>query len=245
MRHSKFGLRAFGLALVAVLGLMAFSAVAAQAANLTGGGEGGLFEILKGKVAVEAGQKVTGELENWTDGLLHGFLLVPNSNLSLLCSGLQVLQGEFKSDTEALAEVKFTGCKAFEFNPPKEELKECIVVSKFVGGEVGVVVASAIVLAKKHEKEGYVQFEPDGGLVFTSILFEKGTACTLPAKNEIKGTLGALVQGIATGSLITANGTIQTLMGDLLKFGANEAIVEGNAKLKLIGKNEGCEFGVV
>ena len=47
MRDSKFGLRAFGLALVAALGLMAFMAVAAQAEKLGDGGKEASFLVEK------------------------------------------------------------------------------------------------------------------------------------------------------------------------------------------------------
>jgi hypothetical protein len=242
---NKFGLRAFGLAMMAAVSLMAFSAVAAQAEDLTDGGKAALFEILKSSALV-AGATYTANLEKWTDGLLHGFLLVEKSNLSILCTGLTVTGGTFNSDVEAVGSVTFKGCVAFNF-AGTEKLAGCTILSKAEGGEKEVIVATGKVLPRKHEGESYLLAEPTvAGSTFTNIFFEKEKGCVLPFKNEIKGTLGALVkEKEAVIGLITANAAIQKLMGDALTFGVNPAVVDGNATTELTGKHLGCSFGVV
>jgi hypothetical protein len=245
MKDGKFGLRAFGLAIVAALGLMAFSAVAAQAENLTDGGKAAEYSILGNPALVGKGQPISAALEKAEDGLAHGLLLVEKSNLTILCSGLQLVGGLFESSVEALSEVKFTGCVAFNF-AQSEKLTTCGIVSKAEGGEKEVIVASVKVLPRKHEGESYLLIEPDIGTTLATIFFEKEKGCPLILSNQIKGTLGALVKEKEnTPELLTFNSLIQTLLGDKLTFGANPAIVDGNTVVVLSTEHLGCKFGVI
>jgi hypothetical protein len=237
MKDGKFGLRAFGLAIVAALGLMAFSAVAAQAENLTDGGKAALFEILKSSALVP-GATFTGKLEKWTDGLVHEFILVEKSNLAILCSQIDIEEGKFLSDKEALAKVRLLECRVFNF-AGTEEVPGCFITNS------KSIVFSYIILPKKHEGESFLLFEPDGA-IFTIIEFEKEKGCPLPIKNEIKGTFGALVkEKEAVVHLITFSAAIQTLLGDKATFGVNPLVIDSNWLLELTGIHKGCSWGIV
>jgi len=248
----KFGLRAFGLALMAALGLMAFTAVAAQAETLTDGGKAALFVTLGS--ATPVGETFNAKLENLTatfggktEARLHGLLLVKNLSLTILCSGFTLSGAKYLSDTEALAGIKFTGCKAFNL-AGTEELTSCIVTSKETGGEKEVIVGTGIALPKKHEGVSYVQFEPDGGTTFATIFFELGKGCGLTTTNPIKGTFDAqLAKAQARPSLLSSNLAIQELMFGSVKllYGAQPAVIDGNVNVELLGAGALCEFGVI
>ena len=217
MKDSKVGLKVLGLALIAALGLMAFGAVAAQAENLTDGGKAALFEILKSGALV-GGETFTGELENWTDGLKHGFLLVPTLNLSILCGNLLVEKGEFLNDKEALASIKFSECISYEFSPPKNQLTVCNIIDP-ASGEPGVILSSGIVLPTKHEGKSYLLFHPHTGFAFATVTFEKGKECPLTLSNPVKGLFDAeLAQQDAVVHLLTSNEVIQTLLLEGVKL---------------------------
>jgi hypothetical protein len=248
MKDGKFGLRAFGLAIVAALGLMAFSAVTAQAENLTDGGKAALFEILKSNTLVK-GATFTGEIENWTDGLKHGFLLVKDFNLSILCSDLTFQGAIFLDDKEALASIKFSECDAFNL-AGTEKLTACSIISQAEGGEKRVILSSGIALPRKHDTKSYLLVHPHpGGALLGTIYFEKEKGCPLPLKNPVAGLfIAELAKKEAIEHLITSNEAIQTLLlgGVSLLYGAHPAVIDGNVKgVKLTGPHTGCSFGVV
>jgi hypothetical protein len=234
MRNSKFGLRAFGLAIMAALGLMAFTAVAAQAEDLTDGGTAGSFTIL-GLAGLVAGLTATGKQVG------VGKLLVPGRNLTIECKKGEVLEGKLVSTTEATGTVLFKECAALVLSKETEEVAGCIVTN---GKDI---TANAVVLAKLHGGELFLLFEPAPGKIFTTLEFESGKGCALPLKNEVKGTLAALddkpIEEVT--HLILFSQSIQKLLGDKLLFGTFESFVDGDADLSLLGTHLGCKWSVL
>lgn len=239
MRTSKFGLRAFSVALVAMLGLMAFSAVAAQAENLKDGGKAAKFAI-GGNSAL-----IVNETFNGTVG--PGKLLVEGRKLEIKCTKGEVLEGKFLNESEALAKVVFEGCKAF-VHKTGEPITTCIIKDKVLGLEK--IKALGIGIAKKHENNPYVLFKQDGEEPFAIIEFEAGKGCALPLVNKVTGSVVAESSAAAIEPTLTFNEGVQKLFqvgteGDKLLFGTFEAFVEGKATLKLTGAHAGQSFGVV
>jgi hypothetical protein len=235
MRDSKFGLRAFGLALVAALGLMAFMAVAAQAENLTDGGKPGLFLVngaaAAAGVAFEVNQEGTGALS------------VPGRNLGILCTS-GVIKGEFKSDTEALGNAKFTGCTAWEFADLEKGETHKNKLACVVHEPIEVTKAKALPKLHKNasgETEKFVLLEEDGEAFTTVVLL----SCALPEKNVIKGSLAVKVDKSDTVEpLVLALEEFQTLLGDKLTFGGFAAQLKATGHAKLTGADAGKTVGV-
>src|SRR4051794_12693306 len=111
MRHRKLSGRVFCLAVSAAFALLAFSATAAQAENLTDGGKTALFQVLKSGSLI-VGETFTAELEKLTSTFgesskeigegkvkeaLHFLILIEKLNLTILCSGFTVSNAKFVS----------------------------------------------------------------------------------------------------------------------------------------------------
>jgi hypothetical protein len=232
MRDSKFGLRAFGLALVAALGLMAFMAVAAQAENLAG--TAGLFLVNKEGALAKAG--VTFDVKQVGVGALS----VKGRNLGILC-GEALITGEFLNDKEALGKAEFKGdCLAFEY----AEIEKAGVTHKTPLAcivDEPIIVEKALALPRIHNSEPYVLLEEDGA-AFTTVVLLK---CALPEKNVIKGSLAVKVDNSDTiEPTVLASEAIQTLLLGSLSFGGFAAQLKGEGKGKLtdaahIGKTVG------
>jgi len=239
MKNSKFGLRAFGLALMAALSLMAFTAVAAQAVNLEDGGKPAKF-----LVELNAALSVGTTFEANQVGA--GTLLVPG-RVDILCQKGKVT-GTINSETDASAVAEFTECLTWQ---PVTELGashtthiECIVKEP--------VIAEALVLPKLHESGFFLLFESINlsGKPFAVVTLE-GAACPLTKINEVKGSVVAEIDNNdSVEPLILFSHTIQKLFqtsataGDHLKYGAFEAYVDADAKAKItspphIGKKLG------
>jgi hypothetical protein len=229
MRNSKFGLRAFGLAIVAALGLMAFTAVAAQAENLGPPGVAGKFTVNNLEALAKPGVTFEANQEN------TGTLLVPGRGFDILCEK-SVIVGEFKSSDEALGSAQFTKCSTWVNVALGLEHKEkipCTVVEP-------IEVKKGKILPKKHESAPYVLIEEDGE-AFTEVKFS-GTECTLPPTNKVTGSVvGAIVAKTNNTKepLIEFSEEIQKLfqtsatVGDHLKYGTFEAYIDANTKVKL------------
>ncbi len=264
MRHSKFGLRAFGLAIVAALGLMAFTAVAAQAENLGGGGVAGKFRV-EGSTALSVSRTFTGAQEG-----SHGLLLVEGRNLTILCSTGKLLEGKVLTESEALVKVLFEGCTTWEFNLSKtipcvvaEKEEEPAGSEKFVGKEM--ITATALILPKLHEvsagvSELYLLFEGDPATAAFTKFILGGKECPLPKNTEVKGSVVALVTEGSTEQvqkLLTFSDPIQLLFqkrdagtnkfleGDRLLYGTFESFIDGSATAELTGSHVGKLWSVI
>ncbi len=238
--RSKIGRRPLSAAIVAALGLMVFAAYA-LAENLSNGGTAGNFKV-EGSLALSVGVTFTGEQEG------AGKLKVPGRNLTILCQKGDVQEGKVLKENEALGKVLFLECTAN--NLADTEPLPCTTHS--TGQENGKILATAIILPKLHETELYLLFEPDGpaGTFFTTIEL-LGAECPLPIKNNISGSVVALVDNgnEALTHLITFSEAIQKLFqvgeaGDHLKFGTFESYIEASANVTLNGTHVNKKWSV-
>lgn len=238
------GIRASGLSLIAILGLMAFAG-AAHAANLSNGGVAGEYRVLLGATLVTNTQ-LNAQLVNGA-----GTLLVQARNIDILCTAFTVLEGEFKSVTTLLMKLLFEGCGVFEHN------NHAVTIPCHIPG--GHITVTAKLLPKLHEGKLFVLTVPDTTTkeeeekkpgVFAKIEYEKGEECPLPLIPAITGSVVGEVQEDATPNRVIFNEAIQKLFqvagaGDKLLYGANEAFLKGEADAFLRAPHAACKFGVV
>jgi hypothetical protein len=166
MSYAKNGFRAFGLCLVAALGLMAFSAAGAQAT--TGWLVGGNF--ITGNTAIHASAHTEAILSTTQLGAL----------VEILCTTLATKEGKLTSGTvEGLIKLEYTNCQTF-FNH--------IVSAVCKPVEPIIVVAKFKAILHGTPSLTYLLFEPDGaaGTPFTIIKFNK--PCVLFPSVEIGGS---------------------------------------------------------
>jgi len=223
---------------MAALGLMAFTAVAAQAETLSDGGKEGSFLVNKEKALAKLG--VTFEANQ----VGTGTLLVPG-RVDILCTEGKTT-GEFEDNTKAFGKASFTGCTAWQ--PVAEGAAHVTQVKCTVKTPIEVKKGQA--LPKKHEGSAYILLEEEGEL-FTTIFLE-GPECPLTKENKVTGSVLGLVDKNETTepSLLFSQAIAKLFQptattGNHLKFGAFEAYLDATAEGKLTDVNhtgEGKEF---
>jgi hypothetical protein len=168
MSYAKNGLRAFGLCLVAALGLMAFSAAGAQAT--TGWLVGGNF--ITGNTAIHASAH--------TEAVLSMTLF--GEPVQILCTTLETEEGTLTSGTvEGLIKLKYKNCRTLINGPVSAPCKP-----------VEPIEAQAKFHAILHGTPSltYLLFEPDlSGGAFAHIKFNK--PCVLFPEVEVEGSFVA------------------------------------------------------
>ncbi len=237
----RFGVRA--LAVLAVLGLMAFGAVGAPAENLIEPkitSSPGLFLVLDpGKFFEEDGLGETlGEgnpltFEGEGEGPIR--IVVPGRAMAIGCAGLDITEGELFGE---VGHAKFTllKCTVWAIKPGENQHEyilgekiPCEVENDQISGKVKFV-------AILHEKETFVLIEALEGKVLKLVKFKAGTGCPLPLHTEITGSLGALILQLNSApQLFTFSPAIQLLLGDKLLYGLFPAYYEGAATLTTTG----------
>lgn len=261
----KHGLRIMGLALMAAAGLMAFSASIALAVNLNLGDEFYSGEAAVG--LINSGTEFpTGLTTQEAKGMQIGSarLLIPGKGVEIVCAKGELTSAvggneyeNFKTGTmnkggygKGTARAK--ECTVQEINAEGKltgkELKSC------VPNGTGEVTAQGLGLVKRHEGLTYgilvplvtskATAEANEALTssFTTITF--GELCSLPPIVKITGSVGeaapttdAIKPKRSADTFSAAGKAIQTLLGTKLKFGANEAFVQGEGEAELVGKN--------
>ncbi|HXS33056.1 MAG TPA: hypothetical protein VN758_04685 [Solirubrobacterales bacterium] len=208
-----------------------FGAVAIRAA-LPGESTVGKFELSE---PVISGAEVLATTEGTAE------LSVSALGIKIKCTGSDA-EGKFITQQEALVSAKFTGCKVFAI-PGGEELP-CHILN---GTEKDVIVATAKLLPILHGGELFALAEPDSpATAFTTIKYETGFGCPVPAKQEVKGSVTAQAPSVAgVKPLITFSEAIQKLTGDKLLYGINEAFASGSAIVELIGIYKGYAFSII
>ncbi len=226
MKNSKFGLRAFGLALVAALSLMAFSAVAAQAEELSDGGKAAKFLVEK-SAALAVGKTFE------ANQVGTGTLLVPG-RVDILCT-TGTTTGTVNNETDASGTASFTGCSAWS---PVTVLGASHV-TKVNCTVKEPIVAGGLALPKLHNSGQYVLLEQKEAAVPFATVFLEGAECPLTKENKVTGSVVGQVDGndTKTPKLLFSH-TIQKLFqvgaaGDHLKFGAFEAYLDAEATGKV------------
>ena len=236
MSYRKYGLRAFGLSIIAVLGLMAFMAAGAQASWLYLLSNGTLDELTSGTELVEVLKDEEGNLL-LSNGIEIKCAVVKGEDL--------LLEGSTeKGKALAKGKVAFSECKTFNkgvkaesCNPTNQPLQ--------AAGTAHVILHNGI---------NYVLFAPNaGGESFTEIIF--GPKCALVESSEVTGELVAEC-GELNGSKQFVEGDCathrvqqylraalsQSLFGASLKFGELGASLDGIAIAELAGTREGLAW---
>jgi len=214
--------KTLGLSLLAALSLMAFAVSSAQAGEIQVGGS----------TTLAAGASFNGEQ------IGSGTLLVKALSIEILCEkGTYVANVTNPGPPLATfsATLTFSKCKVFPINAAGEltskEALPCIVEEPIVAKGNGEVVL--------HEGDSYLLAKSAEGVPFTTIKFS-GEECTLPLKNEVKGSQAIKV---LTGDLnlgpavvepeLEASDAIQELLKDELLFGKNKSFLMGKGKVKV------------
>ncbi len=215
------------LSVAACLGLMAFTAVAAQAANLEDGGKAAKF--LVGKSAALAVGKTFEAIQ-----LGAGTLLVPG-RLDILCKK-GVATGIINNETDASGTATFTECSTWQ---PVTVLGASHV-TKINCTVKEPIVASGLALPKKHEGASYVLIEQKEAVVPFTTYFLEGPECPLTKENKFTGSfVGQVDKNDTVEPLLLFNHTIQklfqtsTTLGDHLKFGAFEAYIDAEVHARI------------
>jgi hypothetical protein len=247
--------KAFGFALMAVMGLMAFAAMGAQAENLIPANHvHGDFLVL-GSASLAVGVKLTGEQVG------EGSFLIPNKASEIVCQKGTVTSAEIKAGLgEAHASVEFKECKVFKIASThpyglEGELTAC------TNALVQPITANLIVLVVKHGGEVYLVGEPLtnplGSGSFATIEFNPST-CALPESATVKGTAGAKRDNAnsqlthtldlkTSETLTNGQGThdVQLLLGTALSYGGNAAYITGKVNVFTTGaKHPDANWGV-
>lgn len=163
-------------------------------------------------------------------------LSVPSKSFTLEClkgegSG-KILEKGADEATLTLAECKVVGASGCELN-----------------GAVGLEVKSQLITAGDYYRK--VESLTEGKPISTISL--KGEKCTLPAKNEVKGSVAASFSSEElTSQTLSFSEAISSTVNKALKeageaelklsFGEFAAILSGKLSLKLTGANSGKEF---
>ncbi len=237
----KHVLKALVLALTAALGLMAFVASSASAANLT------TATLVHGKILV---LNLTNLNASVTGTLPLGRLLVPSLNIEIHCASGLVAEASLTNPEggEALGKFLFENCEVFGINS-KLELTELLPCTISNGGVNHHITATATILVVTHEGVLYLVADPDPLTgPFATIEYEKGTGCPIPLKQEIKGTYAFTVtqEHLKVLSISPGNAALQTLLGTGLLYGINAASIDSAAgTATLTGAHKECTWGVV
>ena len=225
MRSAKHGLRALGLAVLAVMGMMAFTAAGAQAA-LPG-------ESTAGEFLINLGIPL---LATFTGGLTGtASFLVEARNLKIECSSLDVPSGKFNSATDAQAELVLLGCLSFTHTGV--HLSEC----QFK--ELETIRLLTLILPILHGGLVYLLFEPiPPSTVLGTPSYKVG--CILPLNNPITGSITALLKELDAVNLpLLFSHAIQLLTGDEARFGGLPMHFNAQFNYSLTGAHAGQKIG--
>jgi hypothetical protein len=223
MRSAKHGMKAFGLAMLTVVGMMVVG---------TGGAQGQLGQYL-----VNLGSALLATFQGWQVG--GGLLTVKARDLKLECAALSVSEGKINSSTDASGKVEFTGCVSYSLSTGVK-LADCQLKT------LETITASFLALPSLVSPETYVLFESiPPATVFATISYKSGTACTLPLNNPVTGSVVMRIPFLdlyaQTGEFHPKN---QELTGDKLSFGGFTAFLQGSVWTELLGTHFGQKIGI-
>jgi hypothetical protein len=224
MRHTKHRFRALGLCLTAALGLVALSAVAAQAEVGSRWMVGGP-NIETGKVGTK---KVLGSIDGTNFPKLLS-TLPGGAAIGVECRVFEVENGSLlENEGKTKGTLRFSNCFVYVNNVLEPK---CMVAEPIIAKVKGLIVLRA-----GSGAEGFVLFSPQG-TNFTEIEFlpVAGQICTLP--EELIAITGSAVARDCNNAFRTEALThlIEqiTTTGDQLKFGLNNASLDGSVNLRL------------
>lgn len=227
MRDTRHGLTSIGLALLAVLGIMTFTAIGAQA-QLPGASTPGAFLVNLGSalLATLAGSQMG-----------TASLLFPSRSFKIDCTSSSV-GGKINTSTDAQLMITFSGCLTLAI--PTNDHIPCELKT------LQTITMSTLVLPIAHGGESFLLLEPlPGNTSLTTISFKSGTGCTLFLNMPITGSISALVDALdAVKSLVLFNPAIQLLTGDVMSFGGHSIYVDSHVALELTGVHAGQKLGI-
>ena len=254
MNYRKHGLKALGLSFLAVLGLMAFTATAAQAS--------GLVLVLKadkiGSLPKPFTVGITGREHNALAA--NSRLLILGLNFEIFCHTAVVSEGTLTDKGSGHATITFQTCLAQGLVAGTDtltgaicEIPNIVAKTKYLvilhSGNVKLVPDNAVLVAGAAEhKKGtglpYILFLPLDLLTFASVL--NHTECALPELSNVKGCVVAKLEhphGHLVEHLISTKGML-ALFGCKLNYGANEAHLDVDAFVSLTGPHAGLLWKV-
>lgn len=235
MSYRKNGLKALGLSFLAALGLMAFMAVSAQAAAQ--------FDLVEGGVEKAIGSTVgfSGNLRAGQEALL----LAPTQKLVIHCTTVAVDDGLLFTTGFAHAGLLYSGCITKQNGTT---LAKCVPTIPQVNVEVKPILHNGIV---------YLLAQPlDLGANFVSITYPDPN-CVLLDNNVTgsvvfeceNGTLGNRSCSLLAVKQLIKPAATALFKGDPyldeLRYGANEAFLDGEAEVFLTGANSGKEWNAL
>lgn len=241
MIRTKLGL--LGLCAV-VLGVMAFSASAAQAEA----GASWLILMANGEVLTGAQLPATieGEIENSDASLLTEILKIPTK---ILCTAGTLTSAELigTGSVKKGAKVKFTGCKTFlKGEATANEL--CLPHTKgTAGGTVETNAGHALIVLHTLEggtKDELVEILPDEGETFATL--EMNEACPIGEKVPIKGKFvvkdceGKFLEHLVKHLIIEGPLTHLFAISDTAE---HKSTIDGSAWIFLSGAHAGLKWG--
>jgi len=235
MSHGKYGLKAFGLAIVAALGLMAFMAVGAQANWL----------YLEGGVAHEL---TSNELVEVTKHSSDGTLLIEGVNIQFLCQtitgGDVLLEPGNATTANATGKVEFGTCTAIEKSTGKEAAK-CNPINQ------PIKAAGKAKIFLHTNGQNYVLFEPNKnakGELEPFAVIEVSELCALTETSKVTGSLVAECGELNASSVFVQedckNHQVKHLLRQapealfpthILKYGTHKSTIDGIAAAELAG----------
>lgn len=211
------------------LGLMAFTAVAAQAAVQK---DGDWLIGATGKTkAIAATQTLTGSID------VLGKLLVAKKDLSLDCPKVKVKSGSISplsgTESKGAGELLFEECTALSIETGAELPCHVLLPGGAGEGKLHVTANASFVVVLDHAVTPVEAYVLASGAPFATVLFTDIAPkfCPLPEEVVIKGSvLLELLAGTNAVQLIKeAPAAQQTKYGDALLFGANPATIDGSA----------------
>lgn len=219
----KNGLRAFGLCLLAALGLMAFSA-SAQAEPVP--------------AWMVEGHNIAGEVGIQTEGLEgnHGQLLatIGATPIEILCTNMEFEEGVLKPEGKSLGFIKFTGCQ-FKANGAHQS------VCDPTGGEIltnrlkdQIVLHPAVSAV-----EGYDELVPETGETF--VVIHTSEECSF-GEGEIPVTGKFFIEDcLEEGRVEKVSHLIEefTPLTELFILGNVRSTIDGSSNVHLTGANTG------
>ncbi len=252
--HGKHALRSLALWFMAVVGLMAFTAAGAQAANLSPPFTHGKTFVLGVNTGLTS---ITGAaVGSWS-------ILVPAMSFESTCTDFEVLNGTMSAEGHGTIEILFLGCQIFAINAKGEltskEPLPCQLLDA-TSGKVGHLTVKGLTLIVLHENKDYLileQLNLEETQALGILKYTSGTGCPLQLKQEMKGRIvfeiitgdkhnGGVEVENSAGLLIKAGNTaVQELFTSGLKFGINSSSIDGHATLKLAGAQINCKWGVL
>ncbi len=221
------GLKVFGIALIAALGLMAFTAAGAQAT--------GEWKIA-GKTLTELGiakESFTGKL----GAGIKRLFLIKTLNVEIKCSVWQAIGALIRSGGHFNLSVLLAACNVYDDEVGEPELSACGV--KSTGKAAGEIQTEAIdgeiILSGGLN---YVLEKPVSGSTLTTIEIT-GASCPLKGTYPVTGTSVSQLGGEAKELSLTP---IKEFTGDGLKIGENKAFMAGAVLLQLSGAKTGATW---